>query len=97
MKLNYDHKGKIFTDYISKDPVKSIVQTSTNRISGMVYVRQDTRLKDELNDQDYFVAITDATVFDSRGEIEEYRTGFLVIHRDSIIWLIPQDEIESNR
>lgn len=94
MKHQVDEKGKVFTDYVSKDPVQIVAQTATNRISGMLHVSRGTRLKDELNGQGYFVAITDAAVFDKRGEIEEYRSSFLALHRDSIIWLIPQTELQ---
>lgn len=94
MKHQIDEKGKVFTDYVSKDPVQVIVQTTTNRIIGMFHVRQNARVKDELNDQGRFLAITDAVVCDRSGEIEEYRSAFLALHRDSIIWLIQQSEIQ---
>lgn len=94
MKFHTDEKGKVFTDYVSKDPVPIVAQTTTNRISGMLHVSHGTRLKDELNDQGHFVAITDAAVFDRTGKIEEYRSAFLALHRDSIIWLIPQTKIQ---
>lgn len=94
MKHHIDEKGKVFTDYVSKDPVQIVAQTTTNRISGLLHVSHGTRLKDELNDQGYFVAITDAAVFDRKGDVEEYRSAFLALHRDSIIWLMPQTEIQ---
>ena len=94
MKHQIDEKGKVFTDYVSKDPVQVIVQTTTNRIIGNFHVRKGSRVKDELNDQRHFLAITDAMVFDRSGEVEEYRSAFLALHRDSIIWLIQQSEIQ---
>jgi hypothetical protein len=93
MKVDVNHKGKVFTDYITKEPVPIIVQTSTNRISGMFHLRKDIRVKDGINDEEQFIAITDATVFDCVGEVEQYRSAFLTLNRDSIIWLIPQEEL----
>ena len=96
MKYHVDEKGKVFTEYVSKEPLKVVIQTSTNRIFGMIHVSHGTRLKDELNDQGYFIAITDAAIFDVSGQVEEYRSGFLALQRDSIIWLIPETEIQSH-
>ena len=95
MKYHVDEKGKVFTDYVSKEPLQVIIQTSTNRISGVVHVSHGTRLKDELNDQGYFIAITDAAVFDAAGQVEEFHSAFLALGRDAIIWLIPETEIHS--
>jgi hypothetical protein len=95
MKHQIDEKGKVFTDYVPKDPVQIIAQTATHRISGTFHVRHDTRLKDELNEQECFLAITEAAIFDRSGEVEEYRSDFLALHRDSIIWLIQQTDVQS--
>jgi hypothetical protein len=95
MKVDVNHKGKVFTDYITKDPIPIITQTLTNRISGVFHLRQDIRIKDGLNDEEHFIAITDATVFDFNGDVEQYRSAFLTLNRDSIIWLIPQEELKT--
>jgi hypothetical protein len=94
MKHQIDEKGKVFTDYVSKDPIQVIIQTATNRITGMFHVTHGVRIKDELNEQGPFLAITEVAVFDRKGEVEEYSSAFLALHRDSIIWLIPQTEIQ---
>jgi hypothetical protein len=70
MKHQIDEKGKVFTDYVSKDPIQVIVQTATNRIYGTFHVSHENRLKDELR-SGLFLAITEAVIFDRSGEVEE--------------------------
>ena len=86
-----DEKGKFFTDYISKRAVKSLIQTSTNRIEGYIYVRPNERVSDELNRSDTFLAITDAILFSLSGE-QLYTCPFLVLNREKVIWLMPIEE-----
>jgi hypothetical protein len=89
----FDDKGKIFTNVISKKPVPAMVQTLTHRIHGEVYVRPSERLKDELNRSEKFIAITKAVVYDLEGK-EMYRSEFLTLNREQIIWLIPDHELQ---
>jgi hypothetical protein len=93
MKMHIDEKGKYFTEVISKDAYAVIVQTTTHRIRGIFYVRAGARLKDELNNSDDFVAITDAEVFDSSGKFV-LRSRFLSLSRSQIVWLIPEIEVQ---
>ena len=58
MTTHFDEKGKFFTDIISKESVPVIIQTETNRIHGLMHVRHESRLKDELNNEVGFMAIT---------------------------------------
>ncbi len=88
----FDEKGKIFTNVVSKDAVPATIQTLTHRVHGFVYVRPGVRIKDELTHVDGFIAVTDATVFDLQGQ-QLYKTGFLVVNREYIIWLIPDEDI----
>lgn len=89
--LPYDDKGKIFTDVVSKEAVAVIVQTALHRIEGIVYARPDVRLKDELNQDEHFLAVTDAVLYDLAGN-EVKRTGFLAVNRDAIHWVLPLDD-----
>jgi hypothetical protein len=88
----FDDKGKIFTNIITKQPIRVIVQTEKYRIHGQMHITPSERLKDELNGSDQFVAVTDATVFDAAGNVT-YRSNFLTLNRDFIVWLIPEDDI----
>jgi hypothetical protein len=92
MNIRYDEKGKFFTDIITKDTVPSIVQTLTTRIQGYLHVRINERVKDELNRGEQFLAITDAQIFDLDGK-KLYDAEFLLLNRDHIVWVIPEDEI----
>jgi hypothetical protein len=91
MNIRYDEKGKFFTDIISKDAVPAIIQTLVTRIQGNVYVRVNDRVKDELNRGEHFIAVTDALIFDLQGE-KLYDAALLLVNRDHIIWIIPDDE-----
>jgi hypothetical protein len=95
MVTQFDEKGKIFTNIISKRPVRVIIQTTSHCIRGEIYVRPDERLKDELNHSEDFIAVTNAVVLGADQQ-ELYRTGFLTINTRQVIWLIPDDEINNN-
>ncbi len=88
-----DHyEGKIFTNVISKEPVPVIIQTTTNRIQGDLHLRQEERMKDTLNHEEAFMAITNAVVFDPAGQIL-FNAGFMTINKQEIVWIVPQAEI----
>lgn len=91
MGLRYDEKGKFFTEFISKTEIPVTIQTEKNLIRGFVYVRKGERLSDELNSTGNFIPLADATIFDENGE-KQYKCEFLAIHRDHIIWLMPEVE-----
>jgi hypothetical protein len=89
----YDEKGKFFTQVIPKQPIQVIVQTSHDLIHGILYARHDARLKDEFNNvSERFIAVTDVTVYDLQNN-EKYRTGFLLLNIEHILWIIPQEEL----
>jgi uncharacterized protein YcfJ len=92
MVTSYDDKGKIFTQVISKHPVQVTIQTGQNIIRGSVHVRQNARVKDELDEQQHFLAVTDAVVY-SQAQEELYRASFLVVNTHHIVWIIPEEEI----
>jgi hypothetical protein len=91
MSIRYNDKGKFFTNVITKDPVPAIIQTLITRVQGNLHVRVDERVKDELNRGEQFLAITDATIYDLKGQ-RIYETEFMLLNRDHVIWIIPDDE-----
>lgn len=95
MTLEFDEKGKIFTDVITKDPTEVILQTLTHQVEGTVFVKRGDRLIDELNNTDQFLAVTDAVVLNTKGE-QLYKCEFLTVNTSHIIWLLPKDEIKKN-
>ena len=96
MDFRYDEKGKIYTDIVQKVAVSATIQTLKQRIHGQMYVESGTRLKDELDNSDEFLAITGAVVFGDDGQVL-YHTDFMVVKLDHIIWLIPDDELSEDQ
>lgn len=91
MSIEYDEKGKIYTNVISKITIVSLLQTTTHLIRGNVHVRQGDRLKDELeNDEDY-IAVTNASIYDANGLVA-YSNPFLAVQKSQIVWIMPVDE-----
>jgi len=94
MGIRFDDKGKFFTEIISKEAVPVIIQTLTHRINGYLHVRPETRLKDEINQTELFLAVTEADVYDFAGNLL-YRTDFLALNREAIIWIVPEDQLNA--
>lgn len=91
MTIEYDEKGKIYTNVVPKDPISAVIKTVTHLVKGAVYVRQGDRLKDELDRCDKFLPVTNAAIYDSNGEILR-QTGFMLVNLQHIIWILPEDE-----
>jgi hypothetical protein len=56
-------------------------------------VRPDCRLKDELDLDEPFLALTNVSVFDANQEVL-FRTSFMAIRRDQLVWVTLEDEIK---
>lgn len=91
MSLEFNEKGKYFTDIISKTAVPAVIQTSLHRIEGSIHIRMDERVKDELDRNEPFLAVTNAKIFDSNGAVL-YETDFMTVSRSQIIWVIPNED-----
>lgn len=90
MTFEYDEKGKIFTEVISKRPVYATIQTTTHLMRGHIHVRRDQRIKDELDLDEKFMAVTEANVLAPDGHIL-FQAPFLAVNRDQIIWVLPEE------
>ena len=55
MSIEYDEKGKFYTDIISKVAVPVTMQTTNQLIRGFVHVRHGERIKDELDRDEFFL------------------------------------------
>ena len=93
MTIEFDDKGKIFTDIVSKIAIPAVVQTTKHLIRGNVHVRRDERLKDELDRDELFLAITDASVIGADGQTL-HQTHFMAVRRAQIIWVMPAQSVE---
>ncbi len=91
MTIEYDEKGKFFTDVVSKVAVHAAVQTTAQLISGNVHVRRGERLKDELDRDELFLAITDASILGPDGKVL-FAAPFLAVQRSQIVWVMPDKE-----
>jgi hypothetical protein len=91
MTIEYDEKGKIFTDIITKRSVYATVQTTTHLMRGHIHVRNDQRIKDELDLDEKFLAVTDVNVLAPDGHIL-FEAPFLAVNREHIIWVLPEQD-----
>jgi len=93
MTIEYDEKGKFYTDIVKKLPVSVVIQTSTHLVRGLVHVREGERLKNELERDEKFLAVTNASIYES-GDKVLYTAPFMAVQRAQIIWVMPVDEEE---
>ena len=91
MTIEYDEKGKIFTEIVSKVPILATIQTTTHLMRGRLHVRRDQRIKDELDMNENFLALTDVSVLGPDGQTL-FQAPFLAVRRSHIVWVIPQQE-----
>jgi len=91
MTIEYDEKGKIFTDIVSKISIYVTVQTTMHMIRGRMHVQRDQRVKDELDRDEKFLALTDVQVLGADGQTI-FNAPFLAVDRDHIIWVMPEQK-----
>lgn len=88
MSIEYDEKGKIFTDVVSKVAVYATIQTTTHTLRGRLHVRRDQRVKDELDREESFIALTEVSVLGADGNVL-FEAPFLAVRRSHIVWVLP--------
>lgn len=91
MSLEYDEKWKKYTNVVRKRAVDALVQTTTHLIRGKMYVHHDERVKDELDHNELFLALTDVSILDADGK-PIHQSPFLAICRAQIVWVIPEEQ-----
>lgn len=96
MVTQFDDKGKIFTQVVTKTPVSVVINTAHHLIHGSIHVRPGERVIDELNHSQTFLAVTDAKITDLEGS-PLFESAFLTLNTDQIIWLVPSDEMQSTK
>jgi hypothetical protein len=95
MDYRVDEKGKYYTTRVTKRTVQVVIATATHIVRGTMYVMPDSRLKDDLNSNEHFIAVTDAEVFDASGNTRLYHNDVLMLNKDQIVWMLPQEEKQS--
>jgi hypothetical protein len=91
MTIEYDEKGKFYTDVVKKLPISAVIQTTTHLIRGLIHIRQEERLKNELERDEKFLAVTNATVHGMDDKVI-FSSPFMAIQREQIVWLMPVEE-----
>jgi len=86
--MEVDDKGKVFTDVVPKLTIPAMVQTTQHLIHGNLHVRRDERLKDELDRDKLFLAMTDVQIIGADNQVI-HETRFLAVRRDQIVWVMP--------
>ena len=87
MITQFEEKGKIFTNVISKKPISVTIMTTMGRVQGRIHIRPEDRLKDELNRTDTFIALTDATIYDLQGKLI-VSCKFMSLNCSNVIWVV---------
>ena len=90
MTIEYDEKGKYYTETVTKMPVSATIQTTVHLVRGFVHVRQGERLKNELERDDTYLAVTDARICGPDDNVL-FTADFLAIQRNQIVWIMPAD------
>jgi len=88
MTMEYDEKGKFYTDVVTKLPVAAVIQTSTHLVRGFVHIRQGERLKNELERNEMFLAVTHAFIHDAEDKVL-FTAPFMAVQRSQIVWIMP--------
>jgi hypothetical protein len=91
MSIEFNDKGKYFTDIISKTAVPAMIQTVTHRIQGVIHVRVNERVKNELDRDEAFLAVTDAKVLNDDSSVL-FEAPFMSVARSKIVWVIPSED-----
>jgi Family of unknown function (DUF6812) len=91
MSFEYDDKGKIFTDVVSKVAIYATIQTTMHMLRGRIHVHRDQRVIDELDLSENFIALTDVTVLGADGQTL-FQAPFLAVRRSHIVWVLPEQQ-----
>lgn len=92
MVTHFDDKGKIFTDVIQKQSIWVTIQLPSNRIHGLIHIPSDKRIKEEIDNKDTFLALTEVEVFSPDGIDSLFSVKFLAVNKHQVIWLFPDSE-----
>lgn len=91
MMIEYDEKGKFYTEVITKDIVLSLIQMQDYRIKGYVHICKGERLSDEINKDKSFLAVTNVEIYSQNGELI-FTNDFVAVNLNQIIWVMPIEE-----
>ena len=96
MTIEYDDKGKYYTDIVKNLPEPVVIQTVTHLVRGLVHVREGERLKNELERDEAFLAVTQASVYGADDRVL-FNVPFMAIRRAQIVWIMQVEEENRKR
>jgi hypothetical protein len=91
--MNYriDQKGKVFTVKVTKQTLPIIARVQDTLIYGNIHLAPETRLKDEMNGDEAFIAITEARVVDAQTDQPRHQADVIVVNKHRIAWITPDE------
>lgn len=92
----YDEKGKVFTNIVTKVAIQATIQTTTHMMRGHLHVRKDQRIKDELDHNEKFLALTDVSIMGPDGQ-PLFQVPFVAVQRAQIVWVIPEQNNDEEK
>jgi hypothetical protein len=94
MDSRIDHKGKYFTEHISKLRVSVVARAGDEFVHGVACLTPDNRLKDELNGSELYLAILDAEVRDGTDQRVLYRAPVVLLNKQQVLWVAPLEDAQ---
>ncbi len=91
MSYRIDQKGKVFTVKVTKQTLPVIVRIEDTLIYGNVHLAPESRLKDEMNGAEVFIAITEARVVDAQTDQPRHQADVIVVNKHRIAWIGPDE------
>ena len=85
-------KAYNYSQKIEKEAVEVVIKTKGDFIFGFLHIRPIVRIIDDLLNAEKFVAVTNATIYDSQGKVL-FQTNFMALNRDDVTYVIPRSEI----
>lgn len=82
-----------YSQKVEKITVEVVIKTKQDIILGSLHIRPIVRMIDDLLNADKFLAVTDAVVYDIRGNAL-FKTNFMALNRDDITYVVPQAELK---
>ncbi len=85
--MKVDERGKYYTDRVTTRHVEVLVLTPRGQVRGEAHLMPGQRIKDMLNHEEQFIALTDVTITGDDASIQH--AEFIALNKLHIISLIP--------
>lgn len=93
----YDEKGKYFTAQVTKRSVWTTLATAANVFRGRMHLLPENRLKDELNNGERFIALTETQVYAPDGVTQLYSVPLVIVNKEQIVWVFPESDGDGDK